>query len=108
VYFRNQKEALLNKALEGVSSVVKWEEISILEVLSKREQSILARGNSSYIVKQSLEQIIHLSDDPEVKKIDKYLEILPRGHEYEKEIIPPQMGENHNRFSSVIYWLRYC
>jgi len=48
--------------------VASWEEISILEVTFKREQSILARCRSSDIVKESLKQIINLSTDAEVSK----------------------------------------
>ena len=88
-YFRNRKEDLLNTALEGTTPKVKWEEISILEVLSKREESILVRGDSSHIVKQSLEQFIQLSDDPEIQKFNAYLQTLHGRQGTKKESIEP-------------------
>ena len=83
-YFQNRKEELLNRALEGTSHVVKWEEISILDVLLRRVQSILVEGDSSYIVKQSLEQVIPLSSDLKVQKINNYLNIIPGRKEFGK------------------------
>ena len=65
-YFQNRKKELLDKASEGMTSEVNWEEISIMEVLSKRENSILAIGDSSHTVKKSLEHFLQ-RDYPEVK-----------------------------------------
>ena len=65
-YFRNRKKDLLDKASEGTTSEVNWEEISIMEVLSERENSILAIGDSSHTVKKSLEHVLQ-RDYPEVK-----------------------------------------
>ncbi|OPY45239.1 MAG: NAD-dependent deacetylase [Methanosaeta sp. PtaU1.Bin028] len=66
-YFQNRKSDLLEKASEGITSEVDWEEISIMEVLSEREKSILVIGNSSYIIKEILKQV-HRRDYPEVQR----------------------------------------
>ncbi|HNV37229.1 MAG TPA: tetratricopeptide repeat protein, partial [Rectinema sp.] len=66
-YFRNRKKDLLDRASEGTTYEVKWEDISILDVLSERENSILAIGDSSHIVKKSLEQVLH-SDYPKLSE----------------------------------------
>jgi len=66
-YFANRRKDLLDKASEGTTSEVDWEEISIMEVLSKRENSLLAIGDSSYAVKKSLNHVLH-RDYPELQK----------------------------------------
>ena len=66
-YFANRRKDLLDKASEGMTSEVDWEEISIMEILSERENSLLAIGDSSYAVKKSLNHVLH-RDYPDVQK----------------------------------------
>jgi hypothetical protein len=65
--FRNRKKELLDKASEGTIPEVKWEEISVMEVLSERENSILAIGDSSNTIKNSIKNIIP-RDFPNLEK----------------------------------------
>ncbi len=60
-----------------------------MEVLSKREQLYSCEGDSSHIVKKSLEQVIHLSDDPKVQKINNYLESYMAGKNARKSLFNP-------------------
>ena len=101
-YFRNRKRNLLDKALDGTSPSINWEEISILEVLSSREQSVLATVDSSYIVEKSLMQAIHLSNDPEVKRIKGCLENLSKELVSRKEPIEPTWVKNVSDFERHI------
>ncbi len=65
--FRNRKKDLLDKASEGTIPEVKWEEISVMEVLSERENSILAIGDSSNTIKNSIKNIFP-GDFPNLEK----------------------------------------
>ena len=102
-YFQNRKKDLLDKALDGTSSVVNWEEISILEILSNRGQSILARCNSSHIIKRSLKRIIYLSDDPEIQEINSHLKKLPCGKIPEPEFIEPTWVKTVTNFERHLF-----
>jgi hypothetical protein len=65
--FQNRRSDLLEEASKGTISEVNWEDISIMEILSKRKKSFLAIGNSSYIIRGILKQAYSI-DCPEVPK----------------------------------------
>lgn len=65
--FQNRRSDLLEEASEGTVPEVNWEEISVMEILSERKKSVLAIGNSSYIIRDILKQAYSI-DCPEVPK----------------------------------------
>jgi len=101
-YLRSLKKELLDKALDGTSLVVKWEDISILEVLSKRENSYLIKGESSWIINNLLEQIISTSPDPTIIKIPKYLDELPKGKTPKPQFYIPRWVKDITTFERHI------
>lgn len=78
-YFRSHLKRLLDTALDGTPTMQDWEEISILEVLSKREQSFLVNSNSSQIIKEILGEVIGETNSPDQLKARDYIDNFYKG-----------------------------
>ncbi|AKB54898.1 hypothetical protein MSBRM_1900 [Methanosarcina barkeri MS] len=72
--FQSQRNNLLKEASKNLSAA-KWEDISLREVLIKREpRSFLVEGNSSSAIKNILTELVSSDESPEYLKLNSKLE----------------------------------
>ena len=86
--FRKRRDELHKKAIDGAFAV-DWEEPSVLEVLTNRDQAYLIEGNSSIAVKEIVNQLADTRDAPEALKLNAALQENPDDRGCLKSFTPP-------------------